>query len=37
MQDEPELATEFSCKMSLKGKFGMLEIDHQHGQAIRII
>jgi len=32
MQDEPELATGFSRKMSLKGKDGMLGIDHQHGR-----
>src|SRR5471030_3020823 len=32
MQDEPELATGFSYKMSLKGKSGMLGIDHQHGR-----
>ena len=32
MQDEPELATGFSYKMSLKGKIGMLRIDHQHGR-----
>src|ERR1700683_5622058 len=32
MQDEPEVATGFSRKMSLKGKFGMLGIDYQHGR-----
>ena len=32
MQDEPELAIGFSRKMSLKGKDGMLGIDHQHGR-----
>src|SRR5205085_5996691 len=32
MQDEPGLGAGFSRKMSLKGKIGMLEIDHQHGQ-----
>jgi len=30
--DEPELATGFSRKMSLKGKDGMLGIDHRHGR-----
>ena len=32
MQDEPERGTGFSHKMSLKGKIGMLGIDHQHGR-----
>jgi len=32
MQDEPEAGTCFSHKMSLKGRFRMLGIDHQHGR-----
>src|SRR5882724_8367104 len=32
MQDEPERGLGFSYKMSLKGKIGMLGIDHQHGR-----
>src|SRR5437588_10040332 len=32
MQDEPELGPGFSCKMSLKGRYGMLSIDHQDGR-----
>src|SRR5580704_15322041 len=32
MQDEPELGTGFSYKLSLKGKYGMLGIDLQHGR-----
>ncbi len=32
MQDEPERGAGFSHKMSLKGKIGMLGIDHQHGR-----
>jgi len=32
MQDEPEAGTCFSHKMSLKGGFRMLGIDHQHGR-----
>jgi len=32
MQDEPEPGLGFSRKMSLKGKLGMLGIDHQHGR-----
>src|ERR1039458_7136208 len=32
MQDEPERGPGFSYKMSLKGKIGMLGIDHQHGR-----
>ena len=32
IQDEPEPAIGFSRKMSLKGKDGMLGIDHQHGR-----
>src|SRR5579864_3121232 len=32
MQDEPEAGTCFSHKMSPKGRFRMLGIDHQHGR-----
>jgi hypothetical protein len=32
MQDEPELRPGFSHKMSLKGRHGMLRIDHQNGR-----
>ena len=32
IQDEPETGTGFSHKMSLKGRVGMLGIDHQHGR-----
>jgi hypothetical protein len=32
MQDEPERGTGFSYKISLKGRIGMLGIDHQHGR-----
>src|ERR1035437_6603687 len=32
MQDEPEPGSGFSYKMSLKGKAGMLGIDHQNGR-----
>ena len=31
-QDEPEKGIGFSHKMSLKGRIGMLGIDHQHGR-----
>ena len=32
IQDEPETGIGFSHKMSLKGRVGMLGIDHQHGR-----
>src|ERR1700686_5046250 len=32
IQDEPEAGNGFSHKMSLKGRNGMLGIDHQHGR-----
>jgi hypothetical protein len=32
IQDEPENGIAFSYKMSLKGRIGMLGIDHQHGR-----
>ena len=32
IQDEPETEIGFSYKMSLKGRIGMLGIDHQHGR-----
>src|ERR1700694_1744564 len=32
MPDEPEAGPWFSHKMSLKGRFRMLGIDHQHGR-----
>src|ERR1700732_5372322 len=35
MQDEPEAGTCFSHKMSLKGRFRMLGIDHQYGRRRR--
>src|SRR5208283_5773252 len=35
MQDEPGPGLGFSRKMSLKGKLGMLGIDHQHGRLRR--
>jgi hypothetical protein len=35
MQDEPEAGVGFSHKMSLKERFRMLGIDHQHGRLTK--
>jgi hypothetical protein len=36
MQDEPEAWPCFSHKMSLKERFRMLGIDHQHGNGEKL-